>query len=199
MSVVAQYSLALLIAVLFIPIDAKCQEASIPGQNWDIGIWTAIATGEEHTNSFTESQIWSAGLFVGRIVKHEVGTGMLRGNLQYGLSVAPLFLQLRPQHLYGIALEPMIFRWNSAHRLGRAVPYIELAGGGVRTSSNLPAGDTSHFNFTAKGGGGIYLPTTSSQALDLGLRWSHISNANLGRQNPEFNGIELRLGYHWFK
>ena len=198
MSTWAQYSLALVAAVLFIPAFAKCQEASAPNQNWDIGIWSAIATGEEHTNSFTESQILTAGLFVGRIIKHEVGTGLWRGNFQYGFSVAPL-LQLRPQHLYGIALEPAIFRWNSAHSLGRAFPYIELAGGGVHTSANLPTGDTSSFNFTAKGGGGIYLPTTSTQALDLGLRWAHISNANLGRQNAEFNGIELRVGYHWFK
>ena len=199
MNVVAQYSLAISLAALFQLRVATCQESSIPSQNWDISVWTAFSTGEEHTNTFTESQIWTAGLFVGRIVKHDAGSGLWRGNLQYGLSVAPLFLQLTPQRLHGVALQPVIFRWTSHHRLGRAVPYMELAGGAVRTRANLPSGDTSNFNFTVHGGGGVYLPTMQSQALDLGLSWSHISNANLGRQNPEFNGIELRIGYHWFK
>jgi hypothetical protein len=33
----------------------------------------------------------------------------------------------------------------------------------------------------------------------VGLRWSHISNANLGVINTEFNGIQLSLAYHWYK
>jgi len=28
---------------------------------------------------------------------------------------------------------------------------------------------------------------------------SHISNANLTDFNPEFNLLQLRLGYHWYK
>lgn len=78
-------------------------------------------------------------------------------------------------------------------------PYIELAGGGVRTNVNLPAGNTSDFNLTASGGAGFYLQWKRRQAWDLGARGAHISNANLGGQNPEFNGVQLRLAYHWFR
>lgn len=67
------------------------------------------------------------------------------------------------------------------------------------TSSNLPPGNTSKFNFTPKGGGGIYVRTRKRQSLDIGVSWSHISNANLGVDNPEFNGVQLSLAYHWFK
>jgi hypothetical protein len=41
--------------------------------------------------------------------------------------------------------------------------------------------------------------TKEHQSLDVGCRWSHISNANLGVSNPAFNGIQLSIGYHWFK
>jgi hypothetical protein len=37
------------------------------------------------------------------------------------------------------------------------------------------------------------------RSLDIGCRWWHISNANLGVRNPEFNGFQIILGYHWFK
>jgi len=39
--------------------------------------------------------------------------------------------------------------------------------------------------------------TTRRQSFDIGCRWSHISNANLGIENPEFNGIQVSLGYHF--
>jgi hypothetical protein len=61
------------------------------------------------------------------------------------------------------------------------------------------AGRTSSFNFITKGGGGLYLQTRSRQAFDIGLHWSHISNANLGAENYEFNGVQLSIAYHWFK
>jgi hypothetical protein len=41
--------------------------------------------------------------------------------------------------------------------------------------------------------------TRPRQSLDFGLHWSHISNANLGADNYEFNGIQLSIAYHIFK
>jgi hypothetical protein len=177
---------------------AACTESSAPCK-WDVAIWTGLATGEENTNSFAETQILDAGVSIARVFWSAAGHAWYTGDLEYGFSFNPLFLQLRPQALHGIAFQPLILRWNSDHLLGHASPYIELAGGAVHTNLNLPAGDTSTFNFTAQGGAGVYLPVTSRRALDLGMRWSHISNANLGIQNPEFNGIELRIAYHWLR
>ena len=187
------------IGVFGLPAIAVCQETAPSSRDWDLGIWLAFATGEENTNSFGEAQILSAGPFISRTIKRRAGHGWWKGDIKYGLSVSPLFLQVRPHHLYGIAFEPVILRWNSTHKQGRIMPYIELAGGGVRTNLDLPAGNTSDFNFTASGGAGFCLRSRSSQAWDLGARWSHISNANLGIQNPEFNGIQIRLAYHWFR
>jgi hypothetical protein len=191
--------LAAVLVMVCSSLPAPGQQAPLKVSNWDLGVLTSIATGEENLNSFTEAQILEAGIFLGKTIRKELGSGWRRGSLQYGFSVAPLVLALTPKKLYSVGFEPVIVRWNSLERLGPAFPFIELAGGALRSSENLPSGDTSKFNFTAKGGGGAYLRRTDRQAFEVGLRWCHISNANLGRRNPEFNGIELRLAYHWFR
>ena len=169
------------------------------GHSWDFGIWVAAETGEEIHNDFSEAQILTAGVFAGKVLTDEIGRGWRRGRFEYGVSVFPLFRQFRPQGIYGGGLEPVILRWNSSVRVRQAAPYIELAGGAVRTNTNLPVGNTSNFNFTARGGGGIRIFTRGRQWAEIGCRWSHISNANLGVRNPEFNGIQVSVGYHWGK
>jgi hypothetical protein len=178
---------------------AQTDAAVTRRRNWDFGVWAAGATGEENTNSFAEAQTLSAGFFVGKEVTGEIGHGWRRGRLEYGIDIIPLFRQFRPQSIYGGGFEPVVLRWNSILHTGHIGPYIELAGGALRTNTNLPAGNTSDFNFTARGGGGIQIFTHGRQFLDLGCRWSHVSNANLGVRNTEFNGVQVSLGYHWFR
>jgi hypothetical protein len=165
----------------------------------DLSIWAAGETGEENTNSFREAQIWSAGVSVGWVVTGEHLSSWRRGSLEYAFDVMPVFESYGNQRTHGFGFDPMILRWNSSLHTPRISPYIELSGGAVTTPSNLPPGNTSSFNFMAKGGGGIYLSTRKRQFFDIGFRWSHISNANLGVNNPEFNGLQLSLAYHWFK
>jgi hypothetical protein len=197
MTRLARLAIAICAAAFALHVQAQGQETNSSDRGWDLAAWVAAATGEENTNSFAESQILSGGVFVGRRF-HRAASGWWRGNLEYAFSVSPLF-QVRPQHLHGLAFQPIILRWNSTHRLGFAAPYIELAGGAVRTNTNLPVGNTSDFNFMASGGAGFYLGSGANHAWDVGASWKHISNANLGIQNPEFNGIQIRVAYHWYR
>lgn len=188
---------ALLIWLCVLPVFAQASESQTRG--WDISVWAAGATGEEKTNSLSEAQILSAGVFVGKTLTDEIGSGWRRGRLEYGFDVAPAFVQLKPQRIHGTEFDPLILRWNSSLHLGRVAPYIELGGGAVHTPSNFPVGDTSNFNFIARGGGGILISTKRAQSFEVGCRWWHISNANLGNRNPEFNGIQVSVGWHWYK
>jgi len=189
--------------LLLLGPGAQAQSAPQPSaterERHDFSVWSAGATGEENTNSFAEAQLWSAGVFLGWVIAPDVGNGWRRGALEYGFSLIPAFVQARPEHIFGGGFEPVVLRWNFRRRLGRLTPYIELAGGGLFTNSNLPPGNTSSFNFTARGGGGIEVPTKKHQSFDIACRWAHISNANLGVRNTEFNGIQVSLGYRWFK
>jgi hypothetical protein len=181
--------------------SASAQNLPSPSHKgtWDFSVWAAGETGEENTNSLAEAQIFSAGVFVGWVITGERGAGWRRGNLEYAFDFMPVFETFGNQRTHGVGFDPVILRWNSALHTARVSPYVELAGGGVITASNLPPGNTSSFNFTPRGGGGIYIPTGRRQSFDIGFRWSHISNANLGVQNPEFNGVQLSFAYHWFK
>jgi hypothetical protein len=191
----------LFVVLLFgaLPALAQSPLTGEPGKNWDFSIWAAGETGEENTNSFAEAQIWSAGVFVGRVITDERGESWRRGRMEYGFDVMPVFETFGNQRTHGRGFDPVILRWNSGLHAHHISPYIVLAGGAVSTKSNLPPGNTSTFNFMAKGGGGIYIRTRERQSFDIGFCWSHISNANLGVQNPEFNGLQLSLAYHWFK
>jgi hypothetical protein len=197
----ASLVISLILLLLLSKGSAAQDQTHQSGQksNWDISVWVAGATGEETRNSFTQAQIWTGGVFLGRVISQDIGHSWWRGSPEYGFDLVPLFVTSKPEKLYGGGFEPVILRWNSSHRLSRLQPYVELAGGGVFTSANLPAGDTSSFNFTARGGGGFQVFARKRHALDIGLRYWHISNANLGVRNPEFNGVQLSLGYHWFR
>lgn len=187
--------------ILFVSSTALTQDLPAARQkgSLDLSVWTSAETGEELTNSFTEAQIVSVGASAGWEITGKHGSGWRRGSLEYAFDFVPLFETFGNQRTHGIAFDPVILRWNSALHWSRISPYIDLAGGGVSTPVNLPPGNTSSFNFMAKGGGGIYLQTRKRQAFDIGFRWSHISNANIGIQNQEFNGVQLTLAYHWFR
>jgi hypothetical protein len=190
------------LTLLLLTSFSRSQENFPPlAQNakWDINLWMAGATGEENLNSFTEAQIWTAGVSGSRMITSRAGERWLQGNLEYGVNLVPVLVQSGSASAYGGGFEPVVLRWNSGRHLGRAVPYIELAGGGIFTNTNLPQGDTSNFNFTTRGGGGIQFFTGRRQSFDLACRYYHISNANLGVRNPEFNGVQISVLYHWFK
>jgi hypothetical protein len=190
-----------LLLLALTPLSASAQAPGLPEAStpqWDFSVWAAGATGEENTNSFSEAQILVAGVMVGRATR-EIGKGWRRGRFEYSVDFIPLFVQFTPQRVSGTAFDPVILRWNSSLHRGRVSPFAELGGGALHTRVNFPAGDSSTFNFIARGGGGILISTWHGQALELACRWWHISNANLGTENPEFNGIQVSLGWHWLK
>lgn len=101
--------------------------------------------------------------------------------------------------VYGGNFTPVILKWNFT-RHAKAVPYLLLSGGGLATTRNVPPGNTSDFNFVAGGSAGIHIFVRPRRALTLETRWVHISNANLGAQNPQLvSNFLLTLGYSWFK
>jgi hypothetical protein len=191
------------ISLAFVLATASSAQSRLPpneqNTNLDFSVWAAGETGEETSNSFAQAQVWTAGVFAGIVLTDEIGKGWRRGRLEYGGDFVPIFETYGNQRTRGIGFDPVILRWNSALHTSHVSPYIELSGGGVWTPVNLPPGRTSDFNFMAKGGGGLYIRTRPHQAIDFGLHWSHISNANLGADNYEFNGIQLSVAYHFFR
>jgi Lipid A 3-O-deacylase (PagL) len=190
--------LALLAFLCAVPAPAQLKSESGRGP-WDISVWTAGATGEENLNSFTQAQVWTGGVSIGRLITAGVGTGWRRFELEYAVNLVPLFTQWGAQTIRGGGFEPFVLRFSSTHELARAVPYLEFGGGALFTPVNIPPGRTSDFNFTARAGGGFYIGRAKQKSWDIGLRWYHFSNGDLGTYNPQFNSIQASIAYHWYR
>jgi len=147
----------------------------------------------------SNTQYLLAGVRIGKILTDNHLPGWFCGNFEYAGDFEPLFEVFQPgQSVYGGSFLPVILKWNFT-RNPRIVPYLMLAGGGIATSSNIPPGNTSTFNFTAGGSIGTYIFLRQGRAITLETHWMHISNADLGTQNPQLvANFFFTIGYTWF-
>ena len=98
----------------------------------------------------------------------------------------------------GVGGSPIGAQVNFVH-FHRVEPFL-TSGGGFLYFNHRMFGTTQQFNFTAQLGGGVQLFTSSRRtAIDLGYRCHHISNANLGNQNPGLDSHMLFVGLSLFR
>ena len=104
----------------------------------------------------------------------------------------------RRSYSYGIGGSPIGVQVNFVHY--RHVEPFLTSGGGFLYFNHRMFGTTQQFNFTAQLGAGVQLFTSSHHtAIDLGYKYHHISNANLGNQNPGLDSHMLFVGLSLFR
>ncbi|HLJ79482.1 MAG TPA: acyloxyacyl hydrolase [Acidobacteriaceae bacterium] len=160
----------------------------------EIEIWTA---GGHGTNGVTQhTGVFSVGFRYGWVITAPHGPGLLRGRFEYAVDAVPVYLVFqRTNTAYGAAVNPFALIWNLDTQ-GRVLPYIELGGGALFTSTQVPEG-TSRINFTTAGAVGAHI-LTKKVTWTADIRFMHISNAGLKPLNPGINTAQLRLGVSWF-
>ena len=100
-------------------------------------------------------------------------------------------------YAYGSGGSPIGAQVNFVH-FHRVEPFL-TSGGGFLYFNHRMFGAT-HFNFTAQLGGGVQLFSSNRRtALDIGYKYHHISNANLGNQNPGMDSHMLFVGVSLFR
>ncbi len=161
----------------------------------ELQVWTAgghsVAGGRGSTG------IWDVGLRYGWVLTDAHGPGFLKGRFEYALDAVPLYLIFQPANTaYGAGLNPANLKWNFAKR-GRFAPYIELGGGVLFTTHDVPS-RTSTVNFTPSAAFGTHF-LGERMAWTLEGRYLHISNAGLSRFNSGINTFEVRLGVGKFR
>ncbi len=161
----------------------------------ELQVWTAgghsVAGGRGSTG------IWDVGLRYGWVLTDAHGPGFLKGRFEYALDAVPLYLIFQPANTaYGAGLNPANLKWNFAKR-GRFAPYIELGGGVLFTTHDVPS-RTSTVNFTPSAAFGTHF-LGERMAWTLEGRYLHISNAGLSRSNSGINTFEVRLGVGKFR
>lgn len=161
----------------------------------ELQIWTSgghsVAGGRGNTG------IWNAGLRYGWILTGAHLPGFLRGRFEYAIDAVPAYLIFQPHNTaYGVGLNPLNLKWNFVSR-GRVVPYLELSGGTLFTTQEVPPG-TSKVNFTPAAAFGAHI-LGKKYAWNVEARYLHISNAGLTVPNPGINTFEVRIGVGEFR
>jgi hypothetical protein len=156
----------------------------------ELEIWTS---GGHALNGITSGiGLWEAGVRYGWLLTGAHGPGFARGRLEYAVDAVPILWVFQPAiTTFGVGLNPLALKWNFQTR-GRVVPYFELGGGTVFTSSQVPTG-TSHVNFTTGGALGMHI-LREKYNWSAEVRFMHLSNGSLLPANPGINTLQLRLG-----
>jgi lipid A 3-O-deacylase len=156
----------------------------------EVQVWSG--GGHSVAGGTSKTGVWNLGLRYGWILTRPYGPGFLKGRFEYAVDAVPAFLVFQPANTaYGAGINPLNLKWNFATR-GSIVPYIELSGGTLFTSQDVPTG-TDRVNFTSCAAiGAHFLGERRNWSIEL--RYMHISNAGLTSPNPGINTVQVRLG-----
>jgi len=159
----------------------------------ELELWTG--GGHSVPGGTSDTNVWNAGVRFGWVLTSPHGPGFLSGRFEYAVDAVPVFVVFqRANTAYGGGVCPFALKWIFAAR-GNAQPYLELNGGTLFTTRNVPTG-TIGVNFTSSAALGVHF--LASHTWTLEARYMHISNAGLTVPNPGINTFQVRLGFGKF-
>ena len=101
------------------------------------------------------------------------------------------------QYAYGGGGSPIGAQVNWVH-YRRVEPFLTSGGGFLYFNDRMFK--ATHFNFTAQLGGGVQMFSSSRRrSFDIGCKYHHISNANLGNVNHGMDSLMLFAGVSFFR
>lgn len=178
--------------LLLVTLSTAQQVPDHPGPekgDHEIQLWTgggySVPGGTKSTGLF------NLGLRYGWVLTDAHLPSILKGRFEYAVDAVPVFVVFQPSNTaYGVGLNPLGLKWNFVPR-GNVAPYVELGGGTLFTTQNVPYG-TSKVNFTSGVAFGMHFLQKRTWSVEV--RYQHISNAGLTVPNPGINTVQVRLG-----
>ena len=133
---------------------------------------------------------------IGMILTDELRAGFLSGNFE--LAVEPLFARFTQPFPAEAAGGSWVVRYNLLS-FGRWAPFWDVGAGMLWTNlaPRIPEQSTP-FNFVLETGPGVHYFLTRSLTVTAGVRYHHISNANIGQRNTGLNAVLPYVGFSWF-
>lgn len=119
------------------------------------------------------------------------------GAFEYGVEVYPAMVVSQTQTVYAYGFSPLQLRYNFASK-NKVVPYLEIGGGVLGSSQQLPE-NTYRFNFIDQAGLGVQFMNKGRPSVQAGVKYQHISNAGLGAHNPGINSMFFFAGASWWR
>ena len=184
---------------IFLPTESQAESPSSGPQAretvqrgaLEIGVMGGYLQGSDVLTSVSSNRSAVYALpRVGVVATPEVGSGFYAGNLE--LLLEPLYAHYLEPFTATAAGGSVLFKYNFLG-FGRWMPFWDLGLGMLWTNlaPRIPEQSTQ-FNFVLESGPGVQYFATERIALTLGVRFHHISNAQLGDRNK---GLNSTLGY----
>ncbi|MCU1300155.1 MAG: hypothetical protein JWQ87_439 [Candidatus Sulfotelmatobacter sp.] len=156
----------------------------------EVQVWAggghSVPGGTQRTNVF------DLGFRFGWVITGPHLPGLLRGRFEYTVDAIPVYVIFQPLNTaYAGGFDPLGLKWDfERHR--RFSPYLELSGGVLFSSHNVPI-YTNTVNFSPSAAFGTHI-LGEKYNWSVELRYLHISNAGLGVYNPGLNTVQVRVG-----
>jgi lipid A 3-O-deacylase len=198
----------LILGALFASVRVQAQDtptvigggyALAKGVN-EFGVW--IGGSPDSSKIFgnvEDRQLLLVGLRYGRVLATWEPVA-----LEYTVDIIPAAVVFEPSDvrpgrstIYGAGVSPFGLRLNFLPR-SWIQPFLGASVGFLYFQDDVPVPDSSRFNFTPEIGLGVQFFLSPKQALTLGYKLLHISNANTGRSNPGMDSHVIYAGFSFF-
>jgi len=192
--------LCLLTCVLFVIVLAAThvRAQDVNTNNNEFGVWISGQFANGHAfGSTTNTRMYQ---FEGRYARLMYANRTVA--LRYVATVVPISSVGVPggngQRVYAYASggSPIAIQLNWLRSRGLQ-PFLTSGGGFLYFNRHLF--NTTQLNFTAQAAVGLQVFTSKHHSIDFGYRYHHISNANLGNENPGMDSHVLFLGISFLR
>ena len=104
----------------------------------------------------------------------------------------------RRETAYGAGLTPLGLQLDFANG-SKIHPFVHVNGGFLYFNKSVPIEDSGQFAFVGEAGGGVRIFTSERRAVNIGVRFHHISNGDRSGSNRGLNQFVIYAGFSIFK
>jgi len=99
---------------------------------------------------------------------------------------------------YGAGLTPLGLQLDFANG-SKVHPFAHINGGFLYFNKSMPIEDSGQFQFVGEAGGGVRIFTSQRRAVNIGVKFHHISNGDRAGSNRGLNQFVIYAGFSVFK
>jgi len=113
-------------------------------------------------------------------------------------TVTPAGTTFRRETAYGAGFTPLGLQLDFANG-SKVHPYAHVNGGFLYFNKSVPIEDAGRFAWVGEAGGGVRIFTSDRRAVNIGVRFHHISNGDRQGSNRGLNQFVIYAGFSVFK
>ena len=99
---------------------------------------------------------------------------------------------------YGAGITPLGLQLDFANG-SKVHPFAHVNGGFLYFNKSMPIEDSGQFQFVGEAGGGVRIFTSERRAVNIGMKFHHISNGDRHGSNRGLNHFVIYAGFSIFR